>query len=135
MEKIPEDSAMQTTHRSVALVGVALTIFGLSLFGMATGVSLAAGAIIASLNLIVLSRTVRRLVAGAGVSWVGVAVIKFIVLMAVTYVLVDRQIVEPLGLGFGFASLPLGILLASALGSEPPQELSDVEQKVERDHA
>lgn len=102
----------------VALVGAVLGFGGLSFFGLRPGLSALAGASIASVNLFVLSRTVQKMVQGAGASWAGVALTKFFVLMLVTYGLIQSGIVEPFGLAVGFGALPLGILLAGILPAE-----------------
>ena len=141
MEKNPEDSAMRRTHLAVALVGAAFALAGAIFFGAFTGVSVFLGGAIASLNLLVLSRTVRRMVEGAGASWAGVALIKFLVLMAVTYGLIDNQLVQPLSLAVGFGALPFGILISGALGGHDDDAGSadlrpaEIPRRVERDHA
>jgi hypothetical protein len=129
-ESTTEDGAMRRTHLSVAAVGIAFALCGLSFFGAFTGVSVLAGAVIATLNLLVLSRTVHRMVAGGGASWAGVALIKFLVLMAVTYGLIHNHLVQPLALAVGFGALPFGILIASAVGPA-----AVIDPNVESDHA
>lgn len=89
------------------------------------------GALIASLNLLVLARTVRSIVDGGGASWAGVALLKFLVLLAVTYGLIHNRLVSPLALAVGFGALPFGILLAGTFGA--PRE--DSTPSIESDHA
>jgi hypothetical protein len=116
MESNPEDSAMKRAHVFVLCVGVAVALFAFSFLGSAVALSSAVGSGVASLNLLVLSRTVQRMVEGGGGSWALVAVVKFLVLLSTTYLLIDRGIVEPLGLALGFGALPFGILLAGTTG-------------------
>lgn len=135
MEKTPEDSAMRRAHVAVALTGVVFCLCAVSFFGVRAGLSVLAGAAIASINLLVLARTVTKMVEGAGASWAGVALIKFLVLMAVTYGFIDSGIVEPLGLAVGFGALPFGILLATTFGHAPEGERVEIETNVKSDHA
>jgi hypothetical protein len=119
METIPEDTAMQRTHKAVATVGGVLSVVALSFFGGKVGVGVFAGAVVASLNLLVLSRTVRNVVDGGQASWAAIAVLKFLTLMAVTYGLLKNHLVDPMGLAFGFGALPFGIVLAGTFSSSP----------------
>ncbi len=131
MEKTPEDTAMRRAHLTVALVGVAFGLCGFSFFGAKAGLSVLSGALIASVNLLVLSRTVQKMVQGAGASWAGVALLKFLVLMAVTFGLIDSGLVLPLGLAAGFGALPFGILIAGTFG----QSSAAIDPNVKSDHA
>lgn len=117
MDANPEDSAMKRAHYLVLGVGVVLCLAAVSFLGVRIALSSAVGSAIASLNLLVLSRTVHRMVEGGGSSWALVAVLKFLVLLSITYLLIDRGLVEPLGLALGFGALPLGILFAGATGN------------------
>lgn len=142
MENTTEDSTMRRAHLTVALVGVVFGLGGLSFFGVRPGLSAFAGALVASANLLVLARTVQKMVQGAGASWAGVALIKFLVLLAVTYGLIQSGLVEPLGLAVGFGALPLGILLAGTFpapalpSSALPADFRDViDTNVKSDHA
>ncbi len=120
METIPEDKAMKRAHRMVWLAGAAFSLGGLSLFGSSFGAGVFVGALIASLNLQVLSKSVRSVVEEGRSGWAGAAVLKFLVLLAVTYGLLDRGYVQPLALAVGFGALPLGILLSGTLGVPLP---------------
>ncbi len=135
MEKTPEDTAMRRAHLMVALAGVAFGLCGFVFFGVRAGSSVAAGAAVASINLLVLSRTVQRMVEGAGASWAGVALLKFLVLMAITYGLIDSGLVQPLGLAVGFGALPFGILLAGAFAAPVGDRPVDIDPNVKSDHA
>lgn len=135
MEKTPDDTAMRRAHLTVALVGVTFGLVGFVFFGVRAGSSVVAGATIASINLIVLSRTVQKMVEGAGASWAGVALAKFLVLMAITYGLIESGLVQPLGLAVGFGALPLGILIAGTLGAASDHRPVDIDPNVKSDHA
>ncbi len=110
---------MKRTHQTVAVIGLVLALASTSWAGLSFGGSVAVGALVASVNLYVLSRSVHKLVDGASPSWAVVAGLKFIVLLGVTYVLIDSGIIKPLALAVGFGALPLGILLAGLLGATP----------------
>ena len=116
MEKRTEDIAMKRTHLAVGAVGAALSLAALSFYGVFAAASVGVGAIVASLNLYVLSRTVHNMLDGRSLSWGGVAFVKFTVLLAVTYGLINGGLVQPLALAVGFGALPFGILLAGAFG-------------------
>lgn len=134
MEKATEDSTMRRTHLAVASVGIVLGLSGLVFFGVHPGLSVFSGAAVASVNLFVLSRAVHKMVQGAGASWAGIALIKFLVLMAVTYGLIDSGLVEPLSLAVGFGALPLGILLAGTFPSTSVPAAT-FDPNVKSDHA
>jgi hypothetical protein len=82
------------------------------------GMSVAVGAGMAYANLAVLARSVSRLLGGAGGSWAAVFVLKFGALLALTYLLIDRELVSPLGLALGFGALPLGVTVGGLLSGE-----------------
>jgi hypothetical protein len=96
----------------VAVVGVLLAAAGLAFFGIRAAGSVLIGALVALGNLWVLARAVKNLLAGGQAKWAGVAFLKFLVLLAVTYGLVKSGVIDPLTLAVGFGSLPLGILVA-----------------------
>lgn len=121
METNHDDKVLMRTHLAVLGMGMLLCLLSLALFGAVACLSTAVGVIIATLNLLVLSKTVHHMVQGGGGSWAMVAVFKFLVLLAVTYLLIDSQLVSPLGLALGFGALPFGILVGSALGGTPSE--------------
>lgn len=121
METNHDDKVLMRTQLSVLGMGALLCLFSLVLFGSTAWFSTAVGVAIASLNLLVLSKTVQHMVQGGGGSWAVIAGVKFLVLLGVTYLLIDSRLVTPLGLALGFGALPFGILVGSALGSSPRQ--------------
>jgi len=134
MENNPEDNAMRRTHLALALVGAVFAFSGFMFFGQKVGLSVFFGAALASANLKILSSTVRRLVQGSSAPWVGVALLKFVVLMAVVYAIIDFQWVQPLGLAMGFLALPVGILLGAGFPAQAESN-TDYDSSVGSDHA
>ncbi len=131
------DPDLKRAEAAVAAIGVVLSIGAWSFFGARVGGSVLAGAIVASLNLAVLARSVARLLAGASAKWGFLAFLKFIALLALTFVLVDRNWVDALGLAVGFGALPLGVVVGSLFGSTVTEPLpgEEVAPGKELDHA
>lgn len=115
---------MRSTLRVVLIVGVLLTVGGLWLGGSPFAVSVAVGAGMAYANLAVLARSVSRLLGGGGGSWALLFLLKFTGLFALTYLLIDRQLVQPLGLALGFGALPVGVTLGGLLTHQSPNNES-----------
>lgn len=130
------DPDLKRAEAAVAVLGVALSIGAWSFFGNRVGVSVFVGALMATANLAILARSVARLLAGASAKWGFLAFVKFIALLAFTFVLVERNWVNALGLAVGFGALPLGVVVASLFGStaEPLAEEGAASGK-ELDHA
>lgn len=134
-------AADPTMRRAYLAVGVAGLIFAVgagSFLGLRAGISVVLGALVALANLWVLEKTVRNLLGGAQVKWGAVAVLKFIVLLVVTFGLVRSGFVLPLGLALGFGALPFGIFAAGTFGvPADPADSSPVNpsSSQETDHA
>ncbi len=111
------DPGLRQTHAAVLLFGLVISAFALAFFGASIALSSAVGAAIAWANLWFLSRSVSRLLGGAGGSWALLFVVKFGALLLLTYFLIDREIVVPLGLALGFGALPLGVVVGGFLSS------------------
>lgn len=131
------DPDLKRAEAAVAVIGVVLSIGAWSFFGSRIGASVLAGSVVAALNLAVLARSVARLLAGASAKWGFVAFVKFIALLALTFVLVDRDLVNALALAVGFGALPLGIVAASFFGSSSTGPLAgeEIAPGKEMDHA
>jgi hypothetical protein len=56
---------------------------------------------------------------GASAPWAVLGSLKLVGLFACVYILVKRGGVSPMGLGLGYASLPLGITFATLLRPQP----------------
>lgn len=118
----PTESPDPTLSRAfwcVVGAGVVLSAVGFLGGGAALGLGALAGALVGTVNLAVLTRSVQRLLAGGGARYGAIVVLKFLGLIAVTYFLLGLVAVDPLGLALGFGALPLGIVVGAALWPSP----------------
>jgi ATP synthase I chain len=106
------DPTLRRTMIAVAVLGAAMAVFAFGYFGVKEGLSVLAGTLVATANLFVLARSVAKLLGGGSPAWAGVAFLKFVVLLAATFVLVRSPFIDALGLAVGFGALPLGIFVA-----------------------
>ncbi len=104
--------------------GGALAAGALALHGLRSSVGVAAGALLATANLWVLSRVVGALLGRGGrpTFWTLVGTGKVVALFGVVYLLVIARLADILPLVLGFGALPLGILLASLVAAAPEDE-------------
>lgn len=132
-----DDLTLRRAYLAVAIAGAALAVGALVGFGAKAGWSVAAGALVAWGNLWALAFAVKNLLGGAQVKWSALAILKFIVLLAVTFVLIRSGAVLPLGLAVGFGALPLGIFVAGVFGAPADTTPSSPGPSVakETDHA
>ena len=121
------DARMRTTLRTVALVGIALTLGALVTFGPGTALSVAVGAAIAAFNLWALARVVAGLLPATpegarrnGAGWALVALLKMLGLVAIVWLLMRHGVVSPLPMLAGFGALPIGIAIGSAVSDRGP---------------
>ncbi len=119
------DSGLRQTYMTVASVGALLTVSGFAFAGIEFCLSTALGATIAFVNLVLLSRSVSRVLAGGRTTWAALFVVKFAALLLLTYLLIDRGLVVPLGLALGFGALPLGVVLGGFWTPEQTGQLSE----------
>lgn len=124
-----DDRELLRSYWAVSGAGVVLSVGVGVTWGPAWAVGALVGALIATANLYVLARSVSGLLAGQSRPWGIVVALKFVVLLALTFVLLGSGWVSPLALALGFAALPLGIVIATLL---PPRSDS-LHQKT--DHA
>jgi len=115
MKPNPDEDALRPTYRMVGLVGVLLSACAWIWGNAALGFSAAVGAGLATANLWVLARTVRNLLIGSSPSWGGVAALKFLALLGITYLALNNQHIDALGFALGIFALPLGIVIAGLL--------------------
>lgn len=123
------DPRVRTAIAAVAAAGAALTLAALLLRPRA-GLSVAAGAAIAVLNLWVIARIVGSLLPGhrAGAraqsraGWGLVALLKMLGLFAVVGLLMRHGLVSALPLVAGFCSLPIGIVIGSLVSDRSAHE-------------
>ncbi|HXX68814.1 MAG TPA: ATP synthase subunit I [Polyangiaceae bacterium] len=126
------DRRLQTSLSTVAWSGAALAMTGALLAGAWTGVSIGAGAALASANFWALSRIVVALLpedrAGAEAQsragWALVAALKLGALLTAVWLLLRGQLVSPLPMLIGLSALPIGIAIG-ALVSDRSATLKD----------
>lgn len=131
-----EEQQLRTTLWAVASSGAVLTLVAPLVLGQAGMLGVAFGAAIAVLNLWVLARVVRSLLAGAGLPWVVLGGLKLVALLALVALLLKLEVTTLLPLGFGYAALPLGIVLSQLRGGPPAsRQLTspDIAGRVQRD--
>ena len=105
---------------AVAAVGAVLTLLSLQVFGVSGVVSTGLGAALAVLNLWLIARLVRSFLGGgSGRAWGPLGMIKLAVLFVVLGVILKRGWAEVLPLAFGYAALPLGIVLGQLKSTSP----------------
>ncbi len=116
-----QDSSLGPALWSVAVAGALVTLTSPALFGAMGVVSVGVGAALALSNLWLIGRTVRAFLgtSGSRPSWALVAVLKFAGLFLLLTAAVRHGVIELLPLGFGYAALPLGIVLSQFRASAP----------------
>lgn len=122
MESLPttnnEDGNVAPALWSVAICGALVTVGAAPLFGFEKLPSVVLGAGLAVANLWAMSKLVRGFIGGAGRSaWGPVGFLKLAVLFVLLGFAVRRGLVEVLPLAFGYAALPLGIVLSQLKSS------------------
>ena len=118
-ESLKTDGDVAPVLWSVALVGVFLSLLSLQLFGLRAAPSTVLGSALAVLNLWLIARMVRGFLGGAGRAWAPLATIKLVALFIVLGIFLKRGWAEVLPLAFGYAALPLGIVLAQLKSPSP----------------
>jgi len=132
----------------VAGVGAVFTLAALALFPPKTGLSVMAGALIATSNLWVLAKIVEALLTpdpdAEGTAddapneaakeakepppkkfssaWAALAAVKMLVLFGGTWILMTRGLVDPMGLLVGYGSLPVGVGLSGVAAGLRPKK-------------
>jgi hypothetical protein len=115
-----EDGNVAPAMVSVAIVGALLALGSLSLFGVRGALSTALGALLAVANLWLLAVVVRSFLGSGGRTSLGpLGVLKLAGLFGLLFVMLKQGLVEVLPLGFGFAALPLGIVLSQLKSTSP----------------
>jgi hypothetical protein len=115
MTLLPVDPTLRRAFVAVALAGAALSCGALAAYGARVGLGTLAGALVAWVNLWLLSLTVGRVLAQQSGA-IPLALVKLSGLLLVTYALVRVVGLDVLALAVGFGALPLGIVAAGALG-------------------
>ena len=118
-----QDSSLGPALWSVAVAGALVTLTSPALFSAMGVVSVGVGSALALSNLWLIGRTVRAFLgtspSGNRPSWALVAVLKFAGLFLLLTAAVRHGVIELLPLGFGYAALPLGIVLSQFRASAP----------------
>jgi hypothetical protein len=108
---------------AVALAGVVLALAAAFLFGRGAVVSSLIGSALAVANLWSIGRMVRGFLGGAGArAWGPLGMLKLLLLFAVLGVIVKQGFADVLPLAFGYAALPVGIVLAQLRVAPPVRE-------------
>ncbi|MDH3726604.1 MAG: hypothetical protein OER77_03655 [Myxococcales bacterium] len=110
------DNVAKQVMKFVALAGVTLALLAAVIGGTAVGVGAVVGAIVASLDALVLIKLTARIASGRVRSQRIAAVLlgaKLAVLGAVCWALLARWGVNPIGFGVGFSAMVLGVLYAA----------------------
>ena len=115
VEPTPEpliDASLRRGMTAMALVGGVLGAVGAGVWGVKTGVSIAIGTLVAIANLLVLARVIRALLVDRSGGWLFVGFAKMGALFAGVGWLFHANVVGALPFVVGYASLPLGLVLA-----------------------
>lgn len=116
----PEDGNITPALGSVAIAGALLTIVSPALFGRGELLSVGAGAVLAVANLWIIGRVVKSFLGGQGrTAWGPIGFLKLIGLFVVVGLLLKQGLAHVLPLGFGYAALPLGIVLSQLKSTSP----------------
>ena len=142
----PENDSALAAAKAAGLLGAILTLGALGLYGPRAAASVFLGAAIAVANLLTMRAIIRALLvvpeepdaaesdasrptskehkdAGrrGGVAWGIFAVLKILILFGGIWILLTRQLVDPMALAVGYGVLPLGIAGASLWSSLRPR--------------
>lgn len=107
----------------VAAAGAVLALAAAYLFGKGAVISSLIGSVLAVANLWSIGRMVRGFLGGGGArSWGPLGMLKLLLLFAVLGVIVKQGLADILPLAFGYAALPVGIVLAQLRVASPVRE-------------
>jgi hypothetical protein len=141
-ERERETDTALAASKAAGILGAILGLGALGLYGPRAAVSVFLGAAIAVANLLTMRAIIRSLLvvpdepdepdeskdprehksAGrrGGIAWGVFAVLKILILFGGIWILLTRQLVDPMALAVGYGVLPLGIALASLWSSLRP---------------
>jgi hypothetical protein len=116
-----EESSLGPALWSVAIAAALVTLASPMLFGAMGIVSVGMGGALAVANLWLVGRTVKAFLGARGTrpSWGLLAIVKLGALLLLLGAAVKNGWLEILPLGFGYAALPLGIVLSQFRASAP----------------
>ena len=117
-----EPNGIASAIWSVAIVGALLSLAAPTLLGDGSRLSVALGVLLAIGNLWAISRTVRGFLhpAGARSPWITLAMLKFAVMFLGVLFLVRGGYAKLLPLVIGYASMPVGIVVAQLKSATAP---------------
>ena len=116
----PEDGNIAPALGSVAIAAVLLTVASLAIFGRAELLSVALGGALAVMNLWVIGKVVRSFLNAQGrAAWGPLGMLKLAGLFLVVAVLLKQGFAHVLPLAFGYAALPVGIVLSQLKSTSP----------------
>lgn len=118
-EKTP---AVDVALLGVAGAGLVLTALSVPLLGLSALWGTALGAILAVSNLWALGRLVRLYLYNGKATWALVGALKMVALLGIVYGLLRGGVVDVLELLLGYASLPVGIVVAQLRPASPAHE-------------
>jgi hypothetical protein len=115
------DARMRTSLASVAACGTVSVLTGAAIAGTAPAISVAIGAVLATVNLWALARIIAALLpderSGAGAqnrgAWAVLAMVKMSGLVAVAWLLMRHGLAAPMPMVIGYMSLPMGIAIGA----------------------
>jgi hypothetical protein len=118
---------------AVAAIGGALGIGSFSFLGIKTALSVVLMATLAVTNLWVLAKIVNVLVPAdgsvsgrGGAAWALLGIVKLFAYFGIVYALLQRGLVDGLGLVIGLVSLPLGLAIGSLVSdTAAPRERAE----------
>jgi hypothetical protein len=116
----PEDGNIAPALGSVAIAAALLTVGSLAIFGSAELLSVGLGGVLAVSNLWVIARVVKSFLNAQGrAAWGPLGMLKLVGLFAVVGVLLKQGFAHVLPLAFGYAALPVGIVLSQLKSTSP----------------
>jgi hypothetical protein len=125
------DTTLRRVYGALWVIGFLMTGLAFFVGGVTWAAGAAAGTAVAFLNLVALAKSVVGLLERRGGGFGLLVVLKFLGLTAVTYGLITSGWVDPLGLAFGFGTLPLAVLVGGLFPSSPASSSPDpLRQKI-----
>ncbi len=110
------DPALRAAVKSVALTGLVLAVGAAAFSGAQTGVGVAIGGVLATVNLVLFIRIGEAFLAqGTRPSWAALGFIKLLALFACVYLILRRGDVSALALVVGYGALPIGITVSGLM--------------------
>ena len=113
------DPRIENAIVAVASVGALFAAFAFVLFRVATGISVTAGAVVATLNLYALGKIIAAFTGEKAGSafWKVLGVSKIFLLFGGVWLLLSKGLVDPIPFVVGLGSLPIGLSIGSMLPS------------------